>query len=93
MSDLILHPTASTPVPVTLIAAGKSGKAKTVKKPRDLTVADLRVLCQAAGLKVTTKHTKAELRQMLTTGTSIRAAAQDRENARRRAARAAAKAA
>lgn len=88
MNPVILHPTAATPVPVTHIAAGKSGKAREVRKPKDLTVADLRVLCKAAGRKVTTKHTKAELRAMLTQGVDIRAAAQDRENTRRRAVRA-----
>lgn len=89
MTDLILHPTASTPVPVTLIAPGKSGLAKTVRKPRDLTVAALRGMCEAAGFKTSSKHVKAELRAMLTSGQQIRPAAQDRENAKRRAARAA----
>jgi len=90
-TELIIHPTAATEVPVTLIAPGKSGIAKQKRKPRDITAADLRQLVAARGLKATTKHTKAELRAMLTTGVQVRAAAQDRENARRRAKRAAAK--
>lgn len=92
MNAITLHPTEATPVPVTIIATGRSGKTKQVRKPAQITVADLRVLCAAAGLKVTTKHTKAELRAMLTSGQYIRPAALDRENARRKAARAAAKA-
>lgn len=91
--QVILHPTASTPVPVTHIETGKSGKAKTVKKPRDMTRDDLALLVQARGLRVLTKHTKAELRAMLTSGQQIRPAAQDRANAARKAKRALEKAA
>lgn len=90
--QVILHPTAATPVPVTHIKTGKSGKAKTVKKPRDMTREALALLVQARGLRVLTKHTKAELRAMLTSGQQIRPAAQDRANEQRRAKRAATKA-
>lgn len=90
--QVILHPTASTPVPVTHIKAGRSGKAKPVKAQRDMTRDGLVLLVQAAGLRALTKHTKAELRQMLTTGQQVRPAAQDRANAQRKAKRAATKA-
>lgn len=68
---------------------------KRVRKPRapkpgTVTVADLRAVLLARDIKFTTKHTKAELQHMLLTGHSVRAAAQDRENARRKAKRAAA---
>lgn len=91
MTDMILHPTAATAVPVTHVKAGKSGKAREVRKSRDLTNEELRALVKARGLKPSMKHTKAELRHMLTTGQQITAAAQVRENATRRAKRAAAK--
>lgn len=93
MTALILHPTHATEVPVTHIAAGKSGKPRKVKAQRDMTRDDLAVLCQAAGLRVLTKHTKAELRTMLTTGKHITPAAQARASAARKAKAAAAKAA
>ena len=90
-TELIIHPTAATAVPVTHIAPGRTGKPRVVRKQRDMTVADLRQLVAGRGLKATTKHTKAELRAMVVTGRQVRAAAQDRENARRRAKRAASK--
>ena len=88
---VILHPTQATPVPVTLIAPRKSGKAKQVKKSRDMSREDLAELVKALGLKVTTKHTKPELREMLTTRKQVAAAAYVREQAARKAKRAAAK--
>lgn len=93
MQDIILHPTAAHAVPVTHVKPGVSGKARKVKAQRDMTRDDLVLLVQARGLRVLTKHTKAELRIMLTTGEQLRPAAQDRDNAKRRAKRAAAKAA
>ncbi len=89
MANLILHPTAATAVPVTHIATGRTGKSKAVKAKKDITVPELRAMVKAAGLHCTTKHTKAELRLILTSGTSFKAAAQVRENAARKAKRAA----
>jgi len=86
--DLIIHPTASTPIPRTLIEAGRSGKAKVKAKPRDMTRDDLAALIQAKGLKALTAHTKAELRAMLVLGKQLRPAAYDRNNAARKAKRA-----
>jgi hypothetical protein len=93
MQALIIHPTAATAIPVTHIAAGKSGKARKVKAQRDMTRDDLVILVQAAGLRPLTKHTKTELRLMLTTGQQVRPAAQDRANAQRKAKRVTKKAA
>lgn len=91
MQAIILHPTASTPIPVTHIKAGKSGKPVKAKAQRDMTRDDLVILVQAAGLRPLTKHTKTELRQMLTTGKHVKPAAQERANTQRKAKRAAAK--
>lgn len=91
MQAIILHPTAATAIPVTHIKAGKSGKPVKAKAQRDMTRDDLVVLVQAAGLRPLTKHTKAELRQMLATRQHIKPAAQDRANAQRKAKRAATK--
>lgn len=85
-TQVILHPTEATPVPVTLIA---TGRARGVRKSRDITCKDLLALCRAAGLRATTAHTKAELRAMLRSGEYVRPAAYDRQNAKRREARAA----
>ena len=93
MNDLILHPTEATLVPVT-ICPTKTGKRQ--RKPRarkgegfaSLTRDELVVAVQSRNLRVTTKHTKAELLAMLTTGVYLRPAALDRENARRKAKRA-----
>jgi len=84
MQDVILHPTASTPVPVTHC---KPGKAKGVKKARDLTCDDLRAMLAARGIKWTTAHTKGELRAMHISGEYQRPAAYDRQNAKRAQAR------
>lgn len=59
------------------------------RAPGQVTRDELRVMVAATGLKWTTKHTKAELSAMLKHGVQVRAAAQDRENERRRLARAA----
>jgi len=85
MNTLILHPTAATPVPVTHVKAGKSGKAKAVKASRDMTRDDLASLAQAAGRKVVSAHTKAEIRAMIASGQDVRPAAYDRKNAARKA--------
>ena len=85
MQQLILHPTASTPVPVTLIET----KAKRVRKAKvktEPTLADLRLMVAARGIKVTTKHTKGELMAMFASGLYIRPAAYDRAAAKRKAA-------
>lgn len=87
MTQLILHPTAATAVPVTHVKPGKSGKAKTVKAQRDMTRDDLALLVQAKGLRVLKAHTKAELRKMYATGKQVRPAAYDRQNAARKAKR------
>ncbi len=84
--ELILHPTEATPVPVTLIETKRPRRRN--QKPRTSpTVEDLRLMCKARGLKVTTKHTKGELLAMFASGTQVRPAAYDRENARRQAKR------
>lgn len=87
--ELVLHPTAATVIPRTLIEARVSGlKVKTVtKKSRDLTNAQLAELVAAAGLKPLKAHTKAELRAMITSGQQIRPAAYDRANTQRKAKR------
>lgn len=87
MTQLILHPTAATAVPVTHIKAGRSGKARKVKASRDMTRDDLMELAALAGFKVLSAHTKAEIRAMLTSGQAIRPAAYDRKNAKRREAK------
>lgn len=91
MNDLILHPTASTPVPVT-ICPPRQRKARVRKEAldwTDLTCEELRAACVSRGLKPTTKHVKAELIAMARDGLQVRPAALDRENARRKAKRAA----
>ena len=85
MNALILHPTAATPVPVTLIAT-KAKRAKAKKVKTEPTLLDLRQMVAARGIKVTTKHTKGELLAMFATGTYIRPAAYDRAKAKRQAA-------
>ena len=87
MNAIILHPTAATSIPVTFVKAGRTSKAKAVRKPSEITVADLRLLLDAAGLRHTTKHTKPELRAMLQTGAYVRPAALDKQNAKRKAER------
>lgn len=67
--------------------APKRVRKPRARKPGELTVTDLRVMLTAREIKFTTKHTKAELAAMLQTGVTMRAAAQDRENARRKAKR------
>ena len=101
MNQIILHPTEATPVPVTHCPprTARGGKSKQRKprtpKPGDMTRDELLAALAKLRptLKATTKHTKPELLAMLTLGTQVRAAAQDRENARRRAKRAAERAA
>jgi hypothetical protein len=87
MNALILHPTASTPVPVTLVAT-KAKRAKKAKPKLEPTLADLRQMVAARGIKVTTKHTKGELLAMFSLGVYIRPAAYDRAAAKRQAAKA-----
>jgi hypothetical protein len=84
---LILHPTAATVVPVTHVFTKRPAK----RKVAGLTVADYRQLLGATSLKVTSAHSKAELAEMLRTGKQVRPAAYDRNNAARKAKRAAAK--
>ena len=86
MQELILHPTASTPVPVTLIATKRPRKKAAKKERLEPTLADLRLMVAARGIKVTTKHTKGELLAMFATGMYIRPAAYDRAAAKRKAA-------
>jgi hypothetical protein len=88
MQALILHPTESTPVPVTLVATKRPRKARKAQVRQEPTVVDLRQMCKARGLKVTTKHTKRELMAMFATGEYIRPAAYDRAAAQRQAAKA-----
>ena len=87
MNDLILHPTESYPVPITICRPGQSGtrkrKAKARKARQTPTVEELRQMCKARGLKVTTKHRKGELLAMFATGVYVRPAALDREKLRR----------
>ena len=94
MNALILHPTASTPVPVTHVTA-KARKARQAKPAtvKHATREDLEALLAARNLKFTTKHTKPELVRILQTGVYAPAAAYVREQAKRKAARAAKKAA
>lgn len=88
MNAIILHPTEATPVPVTLIAT-KRPKAKKAKAPRaEPTLADLRLMVAARGIKVTTKHTKGELLAMFATGAYIVPAAYARAKAKRQATKA-----
>ncbi len=88
--NIILHPTAATVVPVTHIKAGRKGKPIKAKAQRDMTREQLAEFVKARGLRVLSKHTKAELRAMIASGQQIRPAAQDRDNAARRAKKAAA---
>lgn len=85
MNALILHPTAATPVPVTLIATKAKRGKKATKVRTEPTLLDLRQMVAARGIKVTTKHTKGELLAMFATGTYIRPAAYDRAAAKRKA--------
>jgi len=85
MNALILHPTAATPVPVTLIATKAKRGKKATKVKTEPTLLDLRQMVAARGIKVTTKHTKGELLAMFATGTYIRPAAYDRAKAKRQA--------
>ena len=88
MQSLILHPKAATAVPVTHVKAGRKGKPVKAKAQRDMTREQLAEFVKARGLKALTKHTKAKLRQMIATGVQVRPAAQDRDNAARKAKRA-----
>lgn len=88
MQELILHPTASTPVPVTIITTKRPRKAKAKKAAQgwsDLTVAELRAACASRGVKFTTKHTKPELIAMAKTGVYVVPAAYARAKAKRAA--------
>ena len=91
MNDMILHPVAATVIPRTIIATGKSGKARVVSKPRDLTADQLRELVTTRGIKHVAAHTKIELRAMHVSGQYVRPAAYDRQNVARKAKRAAAR--
>lgn len=81
-TELILHPSAAYPKPR---GRRRSTKPIVAPKPKALTRADLEWFCKARELKVTTKHTKAELASMLATGAYVRPAALDKQNAKRRA--------
>lgn len=85
MNAIILHPTAATAVPVTHIKAGRSGKPRKAKAQREMTRDDLAALAHAAGRKVLSAHTKAELRAMIASGQDVRPAAYYRKNAARKA--------
>lgn len=91
MNDLILHPTASTPVPVTHCPPAKVRKPRKAKPKTawtDFSVAELKAACISRGVKVTTKHVKSELIAMAQSGIYIRPAALDKQNAKRKAAKA-----
>lgn len=89
MQELILHPTAAYPVPVTICPPKKPRKPRKVKTERakweDFTVAELRAACVSRGLKVTTKHVKGELIAMARDGVYIVPAAYARAKAKRQA--------
>lgn len=88
MQELILHPTESTPVPVTIIETKRPRKPRAKKVAQgwtDLTVAELRAACASRGVKFTTKHTKPELIAMAKTGVYIVPAAYARAKAKRQA--------
>lgn len=85
MNALILHPTESTPVPVTHVLTARPRKARVVKPRLEPNLADLRQMVAARGIKVTTKHTKGELLAMFSTGMYLRPAAYDRAAAKRKA--------
>lgn len=90
MNDLILHPTASTVVPVTICPPRKPRKPR-ARKGEGLaacTVDELRVVLQSRNMKFTTKHTKGELLAMATSGIYRAPAAYERAAAKRKAAKA-----
>lgn len=91
-NDLILHPTEAFPVPVTICPPKRARKPRARKGEgmAACTVAELRVVLKSRNMKFTTKHTKAELLAMAISGQYVVAAAQVRENERRKAKRAAA---
>ena len=80
---------------VTVYPIGHSGLPKVSRETKarkvrtEPTVPELRAMCIAAGLKASTKHIKHELILMLQTKVWFQAAAQTRENVKRKAARAA----
>ena len=88
MQALILHPTAATPVPVTHVFTKRPRKRVDRSQRKEPTVADLRQMCKARGIKVTTAHTKGELLAMFATGTYVKPAAYVRAAEKRAAARA-----
>lgn len=85
MFDIILHPTASTPVPVTHVYTKRPRKQVDRSKRVTPTVADLRLMVKARGIKVTTAHTKGELLAMFATGEYVRPAAYARQALARKA--------
>lgn len=92
MNAVILHPTAATAVPVTHVAPRASGLRQRKVKPatvKHATREDLVALVEARGLRPLKAHTKTELTAMLASGLQIRPAAYDRNNAARKAKRAA----
>lgn len=84
--------TICPPMPAAGVRKPRKPTARKAKadKPATLTRADLAALCKAKGLKVLSAHTKRELDVMLASGKQVRPAAYDRQNAKRKAARAAA---
>lgn len=84
VSAVRTHRRKARPDAARVVAADKSGKLD------DLRVPDLALLCRTRGLKVTTKHNKAELLAMLASGQYVRPAALDRQNKKRAAQRASA---
>ena len=83
--ELIVHPTASYAKPRTARKAKAKVSRETTPKPEKITVAGLHLALTAAGLKFTTKHTKAELMLILSTGQYTRPAAYAKRAARKMA--------
>ncbi len=86
MQALIIHPTAA----YTYRGKVKAKTPKPVKAAKGPTIADLKAMLTARGLKVMSRHTKAELEAMMVSGQFVRPAAQDALNAKRRKAKPAA---
>lgn len=63
--------------------APRKAKPSVSRETKGPTLDELRVMCIAAGLKVTTKHIKAELAAMIMTGVYVRPAALNRAKAAR----------
>lgn len=78
---LIIHPTAAYRT-----RSGKP-KAKAIKAPpapKGPSREDLKLMCEQRGMRVYSRHTKAELLAMFISGEQSRPAAQDKLNEKRR---------